>query len=42
MALGIVIGAAFGTIVKSFVDDILSPPLAFSWGRWIFLTFLQR
>ena len=25
MAIGIVIGAAFGTIVKSFVDDIIMP-----------------
>jgi len=25
MAVGIVIGAAFGTIVKSFVDDIIMP-----------------
>ncbi|PLX33184.1 MAG: large conductance mechanosensitive channel protein MscL [Ignavibacteria bacterium] len=27
MAVGIVIGAAFGTIVKSFVADVLSPPI---------------
>lgn len=27
MAIGIVIGAAFGTIVKSFVADVLSPPI---------------
>jgi len=27
MAVGIIIGAAFGTIVKSLVDDILMPPL---------------
>lgn len=27
MAVGIVIGAAFGTVVSSFVDDILMPPL---------------
>lgn len=27
MAVGIVIGAAFGTVVKSLVDDIISPPL---------------
>src|SRR5687768_6662056 len=26
LAVGIVIGAAFGTVVKSFVDDILMPP----------------
>jgi len=27
MAVGIVIGVAFGTIVKSFVDDVLMPPI---------------
>jgi len=27
MAVGIVIGAAFGTIVRSFVDHILMPPI---------------
>lgn len=27
MAVGIVIGGAFGTMVKSLVDDVLMPPL---------------
>jgi large conductance mechanosensitive channel len=27
MAVGIIIGAAFSTIVKSLVDDIITPPL---------------
>jgi large conductance mechanosensitive channel len=27
MAVGIILGAAFGTIVKSVVDDLLMPPL---------------
>ena len=27
MAIGIVIGAAFSTIVKSLVDDIIMPPV---------------
>jgi large conductance mechanosensitive channel len=27
MAVGIIIGGAFGTVVKSFVDDVLMPPL---------------
>lgn len=27
LAVGIVIGAAFGTVVSSFVDDILMPPI---------------
>jgi len=33
MAIGIVIGAAFGTIVKSFVDDVLMPPIGMLLGR---------
>jgi large conductance mechanosensitive channel len=32
MAVGIIIGAAFSTIVKSFVDDILMPPLGLATG----------
>lgn len=28
LAIGVVIGAAFGKIITSFVDDILMPPLA--------------
>ena len=32
MAVGIVIGAAFGTIVKSFVSDILMPPIGLFLG----------
>lgn len=27
MAVGIIIGVAFGTVVKSFVDDVMMPPL---------------
>jgi large conductance mechanosensitive channel len=27
LAVGIIIGGAFGTIVKSFVDDVMMPPL---------------
>jgi large conductance mechanosensitive channel len=33
MAVGIVIGAAFGTIVKSFVDDVLMPPIGLLLGN---------
>jgi len=33
MAVGIVIGAAFGTIVKSFVTDILMPPIGLLLGN---------
>ena len=33
MAIGIVIGAAFGTIVASFVADILMPPIGLLLGN---------
>jgi large conductance mechanosensitive channel len=32
MAVGIVIGAAFGKIVSSFVSDVVTPPLGFAIG----------
>ena len=32
LAVGIVIGAAFGTIVKSFVSDVLMPPIGMLLG----------
>ncbi|MEE9447098.1 MAG: large conductance mechanosensitive channel protein MscL [Arenicellales bacterium] len=32
MAVGIVIGAAFGTIVKSFVEDVIMPPIGILLG----------
>lgn len=33
MAIGIIIGGAFGTIAKSLVDDLLMPPLGLLLGR---------
>ncbi len=33
MAVGIIIGAAFGTIIKSLVDDILMPPIGLFLGN---------
>ncbi len=33
MAVGIIIGAAFGTIVKSLVDDVLMPPIGLLLGK---------
>jgi large conductance mechanosensitive channel len=33
MAIGIVIGAAFGGIVKSLVDDVLMPPIGLLLGN---------
>ena len=32
LAIGVIIGAAFGKVVTSFVDDILMPPLALLTG----------
>lgn len=39
MAVGIVIGAAFGTIVKSLVDHVLMPPLGLVLGGVDFADF---
>jgi large conductance mechanosensitive channel len=33
MAVGIIIGAAFGTIIKSLVADILMPPIGMALGN---------
>lgn len=33
MAVGIIVGAAFGTIVKSLVDDVIMPPIGLMLGR---------
>jgi large conductance mechanosensitive channel len=33
MAVGIIVGAAFGTIVTSFVNDVLMPPLGLLLGK---------
>lgn len=32
MAVGIIIGAAFGSVVKSLVDDLIMPPIGFIAG----------
>jgi large conductance mechanosensitive channel len=32
MAVGIIIGAAFGTVVKSMVDDVIMPPIGMLLG----------
>ena len=39
MAVGIIIGAAFGTIVKSLVNDILMPPIGLLLGGVDFTNF---
>lgn len=33
MAVGIIIGAAFGSIVKSLVDDMIMPPIGMILGN---------
>ncbi len=33
MAVGIIIGAAFGKIINSFVEDLLMPPIGMALGR---------
>jgi large conductance mechanosensitive channel len=33
MAVGVIIGAAFGTIIKSLVDDVLMPPIGLALGN---------
>lgn len=33
LAVGVIIGAAFGNIVKSLVDDIIMPPIGFILGN---------
>ena len=34
LAVGLVIGAAFATVIGSFVEDILMPPSAWRWAAW--------
>ncbi|MGB2692648.1 MAG: large conductance mechanosensitive channel protein MscL, partial [Thermodesulfobacteriota bacterium] len=33
MAVGIIIGAAFGTIVQSLVKDVIMPPIGLALGN---------
>ena len=42
MAVGIIIGAAFGKIITSFVGDILCLHSACCWARWTFRTSSSR
>jgi large conductance mechanosensitive channel len=39
MAVGIIIGGAFGTIVKSLVSDVIMPPIGFLLGGIDFSNF---
>ena len=42
LAIGIIIGAAFGAIVSSLVDDIIMPPIGLHPRRRGFLAALRR
>ena len=42
MAVGIVIGAAFGTIVASLVEDIIMPPIGLVLGGVDFSSIFRR
>jgi large conductance mechanosensitive channel len=33
LAVGFIVGAAFGTVVKSLVDDLIMPPIGLALGR---------
>jgi len=41
MAVGIIIGGAFGTIVKSLVSDVLMPPIGLMLGGVDFVNFFS-
>src|SRR5205085_11840412 len=38
LAVGLIIGAAFGAVVRSLVDDIIMPPLGYAIGKVDFST----
>jgi large conductance mechanosensitive channel len=40
LAVGIIIGAAFGTVVKSLVDDVIMPPVGLAMGNVDFANLL--
>ena len=40
MAVGIIIGGAFGKIVTSLVNDVIMPPLGMLLGRLEILSFM--
>lgn len=42
MAVGIIIGAAFGTVVKSLVDNIMMPPLGYVLGGIDFASYAYQ
>jgi large conductance mechanosensitive channel len=34
VAIGIIIGASFGNVVNSLVEDVIMPPLGCFWEKW--------
>ena len=40
LAVGVIVGASFGTVIKSLVDDIIMPPIGFCWAMWTLLIYL--
>lgn len=42
LAVGVIIGAAFGKIVTSLVEDIIMPPLSFIIGRIDFISLVWK
>ncbi len=42
MAAGIVVWAAFGKIVSSFVNDVIMPPIGLQIGRWTLTNSLSH
>lgn len=40
LAVGIIIGAAFGTVIKSLVDDVIMPPIGLALGDVDFANLL--
>ena len=38
MAIGIIIGVAFGSVVNSLVKDIIMPPIGLVLGKWTLQT----
>lgn len=42
MAVGIIIGAAFGKIVSSFVGDVVMPPIGLLSVAWTLVTWRLR
>lgn len=42
MAVGIIIGGAFGTVIKSLVDNVMMPPIGYLTGKVDFATLSTK